>query len=295
MNTESRYFPRMVDILSPCSGWFMVMLEAYFDESGTHDRSNVTAIAGYILPSRQAVQMDKSWRSLVEKFNVPFLHMKDLAPGGKPFDHLTAEQRADLVTRAMNLIRKHTSQGFAVVVCPNRFDRSHGDLPDPYSFCAQACFLAVKAWMDQRKITGGANLFFEKGHKDSAKAIEVLEKTNELGGLCPSYTFARKSEVVLLQAADLLAWHTTKFIKDKVNGTRPPRKDFAYLMDHPHLLMFTFVSGSTISVSHAKSLSSGDVKYEKYLKAAFSTGISADALVAEFHRQQMTTISPRSY
>lgn len=42
----------------------------------------------------------------------------------------------------------------------------------------------------------------------------------------------------LLQAADLLAWQSAKYMKDGLSAKRPPRKDFLSLMEHPHSLLY---------------------------------------------------------
>ena len=57
------------------------MMEAYFDESGTHGESLVMCIAGYLLTSEQATHLDREWADVLRKFGVKIFHAVDCAHG----------------------------------------------------------------------------------------------------------------------------------------------------------------------------------------------------------------------
>jgi hypothetical protein len=89
------------------------------------------------------------------------------------------------------------------------------------------------------RLTGSIKFFFEQGHDRAGAAYNYLARN--IRRKSDSLTFASKQAVPLLQAADLLAWQSSKYAKDyfypKQNGgeqRRPPRKDFISLMEHRH-------------------------------------------------------------
>ena len=55
-------FKRLIEILG---AELLVMVEVYFDESGTHDGSPVMCIAGYVFSADQALHLDREWSSVL--------------------------------------------------------------------------------------------------------------------------------------------------------------------------------------------------------------------------------------
>ncbi len=102
---------------------------------------------------------------------------------------------------------------------------------------------------------GGSKLaiFFEAGHASSGKSKEILDKVmvGEQGSkyeIFTGYTFAKKGELCLLEAADMLVWQTTKYIKDAAFTSRPPRKDFYRLAKHRLTVIYPFCAKNRATV-----------------------------------------------
>jgi hypothetical protein len=89
------------------------------------------------------------------------------------------------------------------------------------------------------RIGGDIACFFEAGHHSAGRAYKRLAQ--RLAEFSASVDFAEKDRLPLLQAADLLAWQTTKYVKDGIATTRKPRRDFLSLMEHPHDLVYLLV------------------------------------------------------
>jgi hypothetical protein len=61
----------------------MAMLIGYFDESGTHDQSAVTTIAGYVAKPEVWASVEAQWRQVLEPFaqkGLHTFHMVDCRP-----------------------------------------------------------------------------------------------------------------------------------------------------------------------------------------------------------------------
>jgi hypothetical protein len=77
-----------------------------------------------------------------------------------------------------------------------------------------------------------------------ARAQFSLHESYLPDGSQASFAFARKAEVTLLEAADLLCWQAAKYIKDRAGKECLPRKDFLALIERPHYnLVYVNVTG----------------------------------------------------
>ncbi len=276
--SDTTIFSRLVDILLPQGGYVMAIYEAYLDESGCDDGSRVLCVAGYLIRSDLAQLMEKEWRSILTRYALPYFHMVDCAHGSGVFEKLTKQQRISVEIEFINLTKKYTAFGFAAIVNPQRHEQ--GVVLDPYTFCLDVCLVGMTNIVvtPQDKVA----LFFESGHKNGAKASAFIQKM----GLPPAYashTFAKKEEVCLLQAADLLAWQCTKHLKDKVFNNRAPRKDFLNLMSHQHYFSYIILrEGGALTVDYNPAKE--NERRDSYLKALFSEGNEHDQALEKHHK-----------
>ena len=216
----------------------MAIYEGYFDESGAFDDpSKIFCISGYFLDSECAKWMTQEWNDVLAEFSLPFFHMVDCAHGTPPFDKLTKDQRIEVEKRLIGLIKKYTISGFSAVAHADYF-KATPDHPDVYSACADMCSGALFGLLELRREIKDSHVayFFESGHDSEGLTYKLLAE--KLKGSNASVSFARKREVPLLQAADLLAWQTAKYVKDNTSKARPPRADFLSLMEHEHDFLF---------------------------------------------------------
>lgn len=59
----------------------VVLIEAYFDESGTHDGSPVMVIGGFLIESEEARKLELAWKVMLDRYGIEFFHMTDCALG----------------------------------------------------------------------------------------------------------------------------------------------------------------------------------------------------------------------
>jgi len=88
-----------------------VTLTAYIDESGTHDGSPVTVIAGYLsIPERWAA-FEMEWAGFLEDLQTDHLHAIDLFHGKGSFKGVPLSRRLDIGDQATMIARKHAIVG----------------------------------------------------------------------------------------------------------------------------------------------------------------------------------------
>lgn len=209
-----RLFPRLLEILLPRGGYTVASIEAYFDESGTHDGSFVLCFAGFIIREDQARIMDAEWKEMLEESALPYFHMVDCANGTGVFKSLSTDSRIAAEKKAIAVMRSRIAQCFVVSVDPVVFERempSHSQIGTAYSLLAHSCLTNVSVWADKHGFNGDVAYFFESGHKSQAEANGIMNMIFSQDHLrtrhrYASHTFADKKKVPLLQAADIIAW-----------------------------------------------------------------------------------------
>jgi hypothetical protein len=220
----------------------MHVVAGYFDESGDLDMPpGIFCVSGYFVAVEAAKLMDTEWGKVLEKHKLPYFHMVDCAHGTGVFKDLPKEERVEVVKELIALIKLFTLEGFSIFATASAF-HAIDDAQDIYSYCASSCASALQMFLKMGRVQGDIAYFFEQGHKSKGKAYtNIAQKVKRSAD---TLTFAPKEDIRLLQAADLLAWQSTKYAKDWLyptrrgeKPTREPRKDFQSLMEHDHSFM----------------------------------------------------------
>jgi Protein of unknown function (DUF3800) len=218
------------------------LVEAYFDESGSHGGSPVLAVAGYIIEKDACIKLDEDWGGVLDEFRLPYFRMSECAHGTGAFKTLSLDDRIDVEKRCIAIIRRSISYGIAVTVEPRVFDSvmpKSREIGSAYTYCAYTCLAAVKSWSMEQNYTGGIAYFFESGHRSQAEANDLMNRLFSNPQLkvehrYTSHTFADKIKVRALQAADLIAYQWYKdHLRRMMRPFSQPRKDCFELM-HAH-------------------------------------------------------------
>jgi hypothetical protein len=151
-------FERMLEILRAES---VLMMEAYFDESGTHKASPVVCIAGYLFTTEQARHLNREWADTLADFGVTIFHASECGNGRGEFQHLLPERRNELTKRIIGIIRRRMEAGFAVTMSETDFHQTPAPTwvkGGPYMICAM-CPVWHKR-MGQKKFLRRGNILF---------------------------------------------------------------------------------------------------------------------------------------
>lgn len=100
-------------------------LIAHIDESGTHDGSRLTVMAGWIGRAEKWREFDERWIALLQRprprrGSVSHIHGKDLRQGTKQFRGWPVEDRRQLAMTASGMAQEHSL--FSVSVLLNNSD-----------------------------------------------------------------------------------------------------------------------------------------------------------------------------
>ena len=214
----------------------MAQAYAYFDESGTDEKSPDLVVAGYIFLSENVAPFEAEWRAMLDKYGLPFFHAVDCMHGAGVFKHLTLEERIAAQTDAIEIIKKYGAKGIALSIDKAVFPAiGHPALwTTPYTFlCGQVLF-GVRNWADAIGFHGEVEYVYEAGADGQSKAAEETAHALLNDESLPVFRYgkhrhATKTDDMGLQAADLLAWHWRTHNR-RIKEGKGKRKDFQNLM-----------------------------------------------------------------
>lgn len=240
----------------------VVMLEAYFDESGTHGgRSDNVTVAGFIASREQWEAFGVEWKDFLIRESIERFHRVDLECFQGNFQRAKGwdETRRDrVVNEAQCIIGKHVQMGVEHSVIKSHYDEVVTDEDmrrqlgsKYYTFCAQAVMRKIAVWAAHTSHNEAIRYFFESGAKGSGELLQLIGKVTKkkeakaifrYGGM----SFVEKYDevidgvvfpgVVQLHAADLLAYEGYKLMDNwYVDGVKRPMRDSMF-----HLLGLPF-------------------------------------------------------
>lgn len=214
------------------------MMEAYMDESYPKEGSSPYAsVAGYLFVSKQAQVMSGQWATFLKDKGLKYFRMSECASGNGQFKGWPVEARDKVARSLISRVKKHSSFGFAAVIDHAKHEEvfgRHAEMPSAYTMACFSALNIIRRWADRNKYTGDIAYVFEAGSlgwgEASAYLSDLFRSSRKASQYrCASLSFVSKEKAPLLQAADLIAWHTTKAYVNELEG-RPLRKDFQALI-----------------------------------------------------------------
>jgi hypothetical protein len=222
-------------------------MNCVFDDSGGVDTSFL-CIAGYAGLDDGWAALSDEWLMCLAKHNIPYVHMKYLIPMRRPYADLGWDfpKRNEVLCEFAEIVKRRAICGFAVAVDVAHWRAMESGakkrIGDPRRFCVIRLIKMITERFS--KIAGfddHLTLFFDDSEEMSVEYHGIVKELRKLpeykkiiGGVC----FADDELYNPLQAADLLAWETTKELGQRLAGYAS-RREFKKLMglEQPALAM----------------------------------------------------------
>jgi len=206
------------------------VLNGYYDESARQGARDPISVAGYPFKPTAYKQFCRQWRNVLRAAGgVDFLHMTDLYAGKAQYEQL--KDRASVFKMAVDTIDQYATAGVGVAffqdeleaLVPEEWPQRFGS---NYSGACQICLQLTANWLDEHRQFASVFYTLENGHTFRNEIDRVLHKaagTPELKQLFRyhGHTFLDKRDATGLQAADVLAWASTKILSLKAGGQVP--------------------------------------------------------------------------
>ena len=197
----------------------LLMLTAFFDDSGTDGSGPFCVIAGYISDVERWKAFSDAWAGELQADpRISHLKMTEANNRRGPFWGWDIVARDRKIERLAEIISQYAIGGLASIVSHKAYLReAKGFLPDtidnPYWLCFQRVILESARIYGHECAGGKINFVFDtqgEGYERRAALIHSgWEKAQSTAyqPLVGSITFASDLDILPLQAADLLAWH----------------------------------------------------------------------------------------
>jgi hypothetical protein len=203
-----------------------VKLVASIDESGTHDGSVYTVMAGWVGRADQWEQFETKWRALLARSGLTHIHSVDLRHGKGQFkdkNRWPPPRRIALAQEAQQLALDHSLFSLSVLLKNADYDahyigadknlrKNRAAIDSKYGVCARIFMSVITALIERYAGEDGqATLVLESGHKSGRAPDQILVGMYEVAPdrakfLNPAINYALKQLCPGVQAADLLAY-----------------------------------------------------------------------------------------
>lgn len=217
-----------------------IAIQAYYDGSGRSDDPNThfLTLAGYAGTPKAWQQFEERWVRVLKRHNCLYLHMSDARSLRGEFAGWTYAHVITLLTDLFNECLSPTGWGefkgeFYGASCTVNladYEKALVDIPslkEPEAICVDyvvtIALMALPENLDKPfGKEGTVELYFDKGESFMHKIDRIWRSkpNNQLEGpfrLVSNIGKADATEVIGLQAADYLAWHTNRHYAQDLN------------------------------------------------------------------------------
>jgi hypothetical protein len=231
------------------------MLSAYYDRSEHPNEPHIVTVGGYLSDVGIWMDFDREWKEFLARpeYSLTYFHMKEFTVSQKAFangwkgEH---RKRREFMSGLVEIIQRNTRASFAYSVRVEEFWDALASFPiapecpiaSPYAYCGWQCVEGAKL----AAIRDGYNQpiirsFFEDGEEDEGMLRGLLKWARHPSPIflpkIPDGAWQESDCLRPLQAADLVAWEGTKFVRtvDENDGTGwdDVRESFKALMHYP--------------------------------------------------------------
>ena len=250
----------MTDAKEFLEGWFaafyrfdglILVLHAYFDETGGSEDKDVTGVAGFVYDKPGLMAFTDAWEPKVRGLSKPYRTSSCNAARG-PFSNWETGERERLMEDLASLISDHALAGFVVAMRKCDFEDAAENGPgirrildSPYTICLTQVLLEVSKWAMETARSEGVYCWFEDGGHHQKQAHDFVGRLSadansraDFAGI-RGWSWQPKSECVVFDSADLLAWEwqrnilrspdrwssRLRRIKEKMGDQKPIKAD----------------------------------------------------------------------
>ncbi len=158
----------------------MAVINAYFDESGTHGDAAFFTLAGFLGTCAEWQQFEGEWTPLLSGYGVTKFRMADIESRRGEFTGWPSDRVVAFVKNAAEIIRKRQLVGFATAVSMREYSKSRADLEavsnifpsgrhlanliagDQYALAWGLAMNLVADWAHRTNYTGKIDYVFEE-------------------------------------------------------------------------------------------------------------------------------------
>jgi hypothetical protein len=198
------------------------VLQAYIDDSASQQGDRKLFLAGYVHDAAQWALFSNDWDAVLHEAPViEYFKMSEAQNLSEQFRHWSAPQRDRKIERLIDVIVKHKPWSIQCSVSQRLFNEivlpvAPYELRHPYGVCFHGIVIGVARIHREMGLTVPVDFIFDEQGSVGDDAVVWYRQIKKhqspeiraLMGSTPIFKSDR--DVLLLQAADLLAWHVRR-------------------------------------------------------------------------------------
>jgi hypothetical protein len=204
--------------------YFGVLMRGYYDESGIHDGSRITTIAGWMFVPKNVRLCLEKWNEALAEKHLGMFHASS-------FDHFvkankwSQDEHETFIETLTGVLGKYAWFGLCGSVVTSAYDALPSWLKKRIGGRYHFCFHVLMHQLGERLHTTGSPLppfmVFERKDKVIGRTLDdFAEKCNfNLGAM----VFDTKVNVPMLQTADFLVYEINRWLDDQLYANEKPR------------------------------------------------------------------------
>ena len=212
--------------------YFGVLMRGYYGESGIHDGSPVTTIAGWMFAAEHVKPCLEKWNEALAEKHLEMFHASE-------FDHFvkvncwTENEYDQFIETLFAILAKYAWFGLCGSVATSAYDA----LPDwlkariggRYHFCFHVLMHQLSERMNNVISPLPPFMVFERYDKVIGRTLDDFAERYDykLGTM----VFDTNKNVPMLQTADFLVYEINRWLDDRINSKENPRIQIQNLVD----------------------------------------------------------------
>ena len=217
MRNEKEFFESWFAAFYRFEG-LILMLEVFFDATGSGKNDPVLAVAGFVYDKDALMAFIDAWGPKVAGLSKPYRTSPCIAGCGA-FAGWSHKRRECLVNRLAVLSVKHALAGFVVATGKEDFEAARKIVPEvrkfldtPYALCAANVLAMASSWASHNFPGKKLNYWFECGDYGEHEARVLVDnfltgpETKQYFSNIGGGSWRKKEKGSAFSGADLLAW-----------------------------------------------------------------------------------------
>jgi len=158
----------------------VVILTAYFDESGTHRGAKALSVGGYVSTADHWELFEREWMESLRIYGVDYFHTTDFVASQGEFKKWPRQHQHHRLRRLIDTGNRHSRAAIGVAIPVSLYESlPHEDRAacgSIYRVAAMQCCMEVTRWMKEKHADGEVAYVFEAGAKGKGIVTEFFTR-----------------------------------------------------------------------------------------------------------------------